>query len=343
MTVPATEPYSRWRLRESLDRLAVSYDATARAIDTFTRAAQGYDPHSTRRGAADRLRSAADWMTSRRDWARILWFAATLLLTGSFLVWISPAIVRRFIPGPVPVVLAAAPGLLVTLTLAGTAAGLARAPFRTGSRSWLFAIALTGWAGWVATWLIGVADLAVWFATAAAVLSAAVAGAAFLAASQSAAAPARHVLTRVRPAQPPRRLLARQRAAQKRLRRHAGRWSIAAHACGLAVGGSPLAVAALNRLLSEGVPGELPVQDTDAFPIQLLTTLVRYQPDPLGARLRAASARLLPFQAQSIAPSDRSTRLWLPSTSTTRSRHRTSQATTSSSVRILVVPERSRL
>jgi len=205
-------------------------------------------------------------------------------------------------------VLAAAPGALVTLTLGGTAAGLVRAPFRVGSRSWPFAIALAGCAAWVATWLIGVASLATWFAIATAVLSAAVAGTAFLAASQPAAAPPRHVLTRVRPPRPPRRLLARQRVAQKRLRRHADRWSSAAHACGLAVGGSPPVVAALNRLLSEGAPAELPVQDTDAFHMQILTTLVRYQPGLLGARLRAASARLLPHQAQSIALPDRSTR-----------------------------------
>ena len=67
-------------------------------------------------------------------------------------------------------------------------------------------------------------------------------------------------------------------------------------------------LAALNRLLSEGAPAELPVQDTDAFHMQILTTLVRYQPGLLGARLRAASARLLPHQAQSIALPDRSTR-----------------------------------
>ena len=342
MTGRLQEPHSRWRLRESLDRLAVSYDATARAIDTFTRATQAYDPHSTRRGAADRLRCAADWVAGRWDWARILWFAVTLLLTGSFLAWISLAIARRFVPGPVPVVLAAAPGVLVALTLGGTAHGLARTPVRTGTRSWLFAIALTGWAGWMATWLIGVDDLVVWFAAATAVLSAAVAGAAFLAASQPATTPPRQVLSRVRPARPPWRLLARQRAAQRRLRRHAGRWSIAAHACGLAVGGSPPAAAALNRLLSEGAPGELPVQDADAFPIQLLATLVRYQPDPLGARLRAASARLLPYQAHAIAPPNRRTRLWPPSTSTARSTYRTWPAAICTTASSATVPERSR-
>lgn len=306
MTAPAPAPYSRWRLREGLDRLAVSYDAAAQAIDTLTRAAQGYDPHSAPDGAMDRLRSAVRRVAGRRGWARVLWFAATLLLTGSFLAWISLAIVRRFIPGPVPIALAVVPGVLATLTLAGTA-GLVRVPFRAGSRSWPFAIALAGCAAWMATWLIGVAGLATWFATAAAVLSAAVAGAAFLAASRPAASPSRHIPIRVRPARPRRRLLARQRAAQKRLCRHADRWSHAAHACGLAVGGSPPVEVALNRLLTAGTLGELPVQDVNAFHMQILTTLVRYHPGPLHARLRAASDRLVPSPARSIALSDRST------------------------------------
>jgi hypothetical protein len=308
VTAPASEPHSRWRLRERLDRLAVSYDAAARGIDIFTRAAQGYDPRAARPGTWDRLRSAAHRVSGGRGWARVLWFAATLLLTGSFLAWISLAIVRQFIPAPVPVVLAAAPGVLVTLTLGGTAAGLVRGPFGARARSWPFAIALVGCAAWVATWLIGVAGLEAWFATAAAVLSAAVAGAAFLAASQPAAAPPVHVPARVRQARPPRRLLARQWFAQKRLRRHADRWSSAAHACGRAIGGSPSVEAALNRLLSAGTLGELPVQDINAFHLQILTTLTRYQPGPLEARLRAAGTRLLPHQAQSIAIPDRSTR-----------------------------------
>jgi hypothetical protein len=306
VTAPIPAPYSRWRLRESADRLAVSYDAAAQAIDTFTRAAQGYDPHSAPDGAMHRLRSAVSRVAGHRGWTRVLWFAATLLLTGSFLAWVSLAIVRRFIPGPVPLVLAVVPGVLATLTLAGTA-GLVRAPFRAGPRSWPFAIALAGCAAWLATWLIGVAGLATWYATAAAMLSAAVAGAAFLAASRPAASSSRHIPIRDRPAKPRRRLLARQRAAQKRLHRHADRWSHAAHACGLAVGESPPVEVALNRLLTGGTLGELPVKDVSAFHMQILTTLVRYQPGPLDVRLRTASDRLVRSPGQSIARSDRST------------------------------------
>jgi hypothetical protein len=325
MTPRLPEPHSRWRLRERLDRLGVSYDAAARAIDVFARAVQGYDPRSPCSGAA-RIRAAARRMAGSRGWLHVFWFTATLLLAGALLSWISLAIVRRFIPGPVPVVLAVAPGVLVTLTLAGTAAGLARAPVRNASRSWPFAIALAGSAAWVATWLIGVADLAMWFSVGTAVLSAAVTGAAFLAASQPAPRPAGRDPAPARPPRPPRRLLTRQQRARWRLRRHAKRWSSAAHTCGLEADGSTPAGEALNRLLSTGTLGDLPVRDLDAFQVQMLTTLLRYQPDPLESRLRAASERLLPIPAQSIALADRSIRLWPPSTSTATSTHGTSPA-----------------
>lgn len=308
MTPRAPEPHSRWRLREKLDHLAVSYDAATEAIDTFARATQDYDPYSARPGAAARLRAGLRQIADSRGWLRVFWFTATLLLASAFLAWISLAIVRRFIPGPVPVVLAAAPGALVALTLGGTAAGVARAPLRNGSRFWPFAIALAGCAAWVATWLIGVAGVEIWFGVGTAVLSAAVTGAAFLAASQSEPRPTGRDPVRARPPRPPRRLLAHQRAAQQRLRGHEERWSSAAHTCGLAADGSAPAEEALNRLLSTGTLGELPVQDVDTFHIQMLTTLLRYQPGPLVARLRAASERLLPTPAQSIAIPDRSIR-----------------------------------
>jgi hypothetical protein len=308
VTPRASEPHSRWRLRASLDRLAVSYDAATEAIDAFARAAQDYDPHSARPGAAARLRAGVRQMAGNRGWLRVFWFTATLLLASAFLVWISLAIVRRFIPGPVPVVLASAPGVLVALALSGTAAGLTRAPLRNGSRFWPFAIALAGCAAWVATWLLGVAGVEPWFGVGTAVLSAAVTSAAFLAASQPAPQPTGRDPAPARPPHPPRRLLAHQQTAQQRLRGHEERWSSAAHACGLAAGGSAPAEEALNRLLSTGTLGELPVQDVDTFHTQMLTTLVRYQPGPLAARLRAASERLLPTPAQSIAISDRSIR-----------------------------------
>jgi len=300
VTPRAPEPHSRWRLREKVDQLAASYDTAAAAIDAFVRAAQDYDAHSARPGAAARLRLRARQMAGSRGWLRVFWFIATLLLAGAFLAWISLAIVRRFIPGPVPVVLAAAPGVLVALTLGGTAAGLTRAPLRNGSRSWSFAIALAGCAAWVAIWLIGVAGVETWFGVGTAVLSAAVTGAAFLAASQPTAQPPELDPAPPRPSRPPRRLLARQQTAQKRMRGHEERWSRAAHACGRAAGGSAPAEEALNRLLSTGTLGELPVQDLDAFHVQMLTTLLRYQPGPLVARLRAAGKRLLPTPAQSI-------------------------------------------
>jgi hypothetical protein len=305
MTSRAPEPHSRWRLREKLDRLAVSYDAAAEAIDAFARAARDYDPDQARPALAARVRTAIRRIAGSHGWPRIIWFIATLLLAGSFMAWISLAITRRFIPGPIPAALAVAPGVLVTLTLAGTAAALAGTPPRQGYRSWPFAIALAGCAAWVVTWLIGVASVTAWFAAGTAVLAAAVTGAAFLVASQLTARPPSSHPVRSR-SRPPRRLLARQQAAQKRLRGHAAQWSSAAHACGRAVGVSTEAGGAMNTLLSTGSLGEIPGPDMDAFHIQVLTTLLRYEPDSLRVRLQAASERLRPEPVYSIATPDRS-------------------------------------
>jgi hypothetical protein len=305
MTPRAPEPHSRWRLRERLDRLAVSYDAAAGAIDVFARAVQDYDPDRARPALTARVRAAIRRLAGTHGWPRIIWFTATLLLAGSFLAWISLAIVRRFVLGPVPAGPAAVPGVLVTLTLAGTAAALAGAPSYRGYRSWPFAIALAGCAAWVATWLIGVVGAAAWFAAITAVLAAAVTGAAFLVASQLPARPPGSYPTRAR-SRPPRRLLARQRAAQQQLRGHAARWSGAAHACGLALGGSAEAEDAMNQLLTTGSLSEMTGLGLEVFHIQVLTTLLRYQPDALRVRLQAASERLQADPVYSIATPDRS-------------------------------------
>jgi len=112
MTPRAPEPHSRWRLRERLDRLAVSYDAAAGAIDVFARAVQDYDPDRARPALTARVRAAIRRLAGTHGWPRIIWFTATLLLAGSFLAWISLAIVRRFVLGPVPAGPAAVPGVL---------------------------------------------------------------------------------------------------------------------------------------------------------------------------------------------------------------------------------------
>jgi hypothetical protein len=329
MTAPQLEPHSRWRLRDRLDRLAKSYDAAASAIDAFTRAAQGYDPCTPRTRTAARLWATTRRQTTRRAWSRILWFTATLLLAGFLLAWISLDIMREFIPGPVPTALAAAPGLLLTLALGGTAIlGSAPVPAERRSwrntqhsrevrvgpaldpvRSWPFAITLTGCAAWITTWLAGVAAIPVWFALTTGILSSAVTGAAFLAAGRATTPRADTELDHEpRLPAPSRRLLARQQTAQRRLREHAGLWSSAAHACGLTASGSAEAAVALNRLLTTGELGDLPGEGLDAFHTQMLVTLYRQQPGPLNAQLGAASARLLPQRYQLLPATDRNFR-----------------------------------
>lgn len=326
MTSQQIEPHARWKLRKSLDELADSYDAAAAAIDAFTRAAHGYDPAMPRPGAIARLRAAMHHGVARRGWARTLWFAATFLLAASFLGWISQQIMRQFIPGPIPAALALAPGVLLALALGGTARLLADgrysargrflrqaspprppagSPVSAAGRPWLFAVVLSGCAAWIATWLIGVADIPVGPAVACAALSAAVGAAAFVAAglpapTEAAGPPVRDP----RPGAPPRRLLAREQAAQQGLREHARQWSTVARACGLALEGSMEAEAALNRLLSTGELGDMPAEGLDTFHTQMLVTLLRYAPDTLRTPLRAASQRLLPNGKQPLPAAD---------------------------------------
>lgn len=330
MTSQQPEPHIRWRLRESLDDLALSYDSAASAIDAFIRSAYAFDPTTPRPGAVARFRTATCRGVARHGWSRILWFAATLLLASWFLGWISVGILRRFIPGPIPSGLAVAPGVLLTLAVAGTAALLVSTPLSDAARrpqepsfswpppdgpvpgSWricLLAVVLAGCAAWITTWLVGVAGIPVWFAVTAAALSAAVMAAAFAAAGRPAMSKASTGAARgPGPARPPRRLLARQQAAQQRLRGHARQWSSVAHACGLTLGGSAEGESALNRLLNTGELGDMPAEGLNTFHTQMLVTLLRYQPSPLMAQLRTASQRLLPDEIQPLPATDRNTR-----------------------------------
>jgi hypothetical protein len=329
MTSRPAEPHTRWRLRTSLDELADSYDSAAAAIDAFTRTAHGYDPALLRPGAVARLRAAVRRGVARRGWARTLWFAATFLLAASFLGWISQEILRRFIPGSIPAVLATTPGVLLSLALGGTARLLADGSFFAGApgpqqtlprrsaggpgrdagRVWLFVVVLTGCAAWIATWLIGVAGIPAWPAVACAALSAAVGAAAFVAAGLTGPPQAgAYPVPGLRPGAPPRRLRAREETAQQRLREHARQWSTVARACGLALGGSAEAEGALNRLLSTGQLGDIPAEGMDTFHTQVLVTLLRYEPDRLRAQLRAASQRLLPDGTQPLPAADRTIR-----------------------------------
>lgn len=327
MTARQPQPHSRWKLRDSTDRLAHSYDAAATAIDAFMRASEGYDPYAPRPNAAARIRDAARQVGSRR-WARLLWLTAILLMAGFLLAWISRAILLEFMPGPVPAAAAVAPGLLLALSV-GCTALLAGAPAASAARSrrytqsqptalasparsiavgWPFLVSLAGCAVWVTVWLAEVVIIPVWSAATTGIVSSAVTGAALLTASRPLTSrPSTGPARTAGPAAPPRRLLARQQTAQKRLRAHTGLWSSAAQACGLAFSGSAGAVEALNHLLATGELGAIPGEEMDAFHTQLLVTLRQHQPGPLGDRLGVASARLTP-PAHQLLPADRSTR-----------------------------------
>ena len=110
-------PHSRWLIRESIDRLAASYDAVTVAVDALTRSA-------VLRSSAGDGPTIRQRITGGRGWARTVWFGVATLLTGLFMAWISVRLVRHLsvAPGIVTVL----PGLLLALGLAVTASQAAK-------------------------------------------------------------------------------------------------------------------------------------------------------------------------------------------------------------------------
>lgn len=306
------KPYSRWRLTDTLDQLAETYDAAASAVDAFSRSAFFYDPMAPRPTIRARARASLHAWGARRGWPRTAWFAVTSILAIGFMAWISMRILGKLAPGTPPAVVAMVPGLLLALALVGTsvltASALASYVTRPGQQArwpapaWphaLFAVCLTGCAAWVAVWLISTARVHVWAATLIGVLSTTLTGAVLLMAGRPAMPARTGGLPSVRqPAPAPRQLLAQQRRAQALLRGHTRKWSVAAHQCGAAVKGSTEAEATLLQLLAED-DGDQPSPDVEVFHAQLIGTLARYRPDLLRRRLNEASRSLLPQAARS--------------------------------------------
>ena len=312
MTASQLEPYSRWRLKDTIDRLAGTYDEAASAVDAFSRSAFGYDPMVPRPTVRARMRASLGAWVARRGWPRATWFMATAILAAGFMAWISVRIVRHLVSGTPPVTVAAVPGLLLTLALIGTAVltagGLPRPLPRPGRPAgwpppaWpraLFGGSLAGCAAWVTIWLTSTAGVNVRAALPVGVVSVVLTGAVLLIACR-AIPPARTagVPAVRRPAPAPRRLLAQQRRAQELLRGHVREWSIAAHQCGAAMEGSAEAEAVLLWLLADGAADQ-PLTGVGVFHAQLLGSLSRYRPDPLRLRLHEASRNLLPYATRS--------------------------------------------
>lgn len=312
MTALPPEPHSRWRLVDAVDRLAVSYDSATMAIDAFVRSARGYDPLAPRPRLRTRFRAAVRGWIAARGWPQTAWLVTTALLAGSFMAWVSLRLLRPLSPGALPAAVAALPGILLTLALAGAAVLVAaswpaaRSPHARRRAGWpalLLALSAVASVTWLTAWLVSQAGMTGWIALVAAVLAVSVTAFTFLAASMPASSglgpapagespaslPAGHLSEPV-----PRQLLGRQRSAQESLRGHARQWSSAARQCGVALGGCADAQAALARLLTDGTLGELPPDGLEVFHAQILGTLSRFRPDPLSARLQETSQRLLP-------------------------------------------------
>jgi hypothetical protein len=302
MMTAQPEPHSRWRLVKTVDGLASSYDAAARAIDALARSAGGYDPGLPRTGA--QLRAAGRRWVEARGLTRTAWFMTSTFLMALFLAWISLRILRHALGETVPAVLGVVPGILLALALSGTAAltAAALAAMTGGSQvrqpripvaGWLLAVAGVGIVAWTAAWLIWVTGLAAWAAGPIALIVAGVLIVALVAASLPLPSQDRLLRAQPQPTRPPRRTLSRQREAQKLVRKHARLWSLAAQHCGLAVSDCPAAQAALARLVMQDELGELSPADLQSFHAQLLATLSAFRLGPLRTRLDEAGQQLL--------------------------------------------------
>ena len=103
------KPYSRWRLTDTLDQLAETYDAAASAVDAFSRSAFFYDPMAPRPTIRARARASLHAWGARRGWPRTAWFAVTSILAIGFMAWISMRILGKLAPGTPPAVVAMVP------------------------------------------------------------------------------------------------------------------------------------------------------------------------------------------------------------------------------------------
>ncbi len=283
-------PHSRWLIRESIDRLAVSHDAAIVTVEVLARSTAVRSSTSPGSTLPQRI-------TGRRGWPRTVWFGVTTLLTGLLLAWISVRLVQHLSTAPNAV--AVLPGLLLTVALATSALQSANhgerlLNARTFPAAWpwtLLAAATIGSVAWITLWLVLTTDTAAWvaFTCGVSLVAAVVAG----------------MLALARPGQPalaatpraprlPRRLRAQRRRAQRRLREHTRDWNQIVHQYGVAIADSDAAAFALARLLAD--EADLPLEGIDPYNTLILTALRKYHPAPLTASFDAAVGPLNEFR-----------------------------------------------
>lgn len=283
-------PHSRWLIRESIDRLAVSHDAVSVTVEVLTRSAIVHSSASPGPTLPQRI-------TGRRGWPRTVWFGVTTLLTGLLLVWISVRLVQHLSTAPNAV--AILPGLLLTTALATSALLSAKhleRPLNTrpfpAARPWaLLAAATVGSVAWIILWLVLTTDTAAWaaFTYGVALVASVVAGMLAL------AHPVRPALAATpRAPRLPRRLRAQRRRAQRRLRKHARDWNLTVHQYGVVMADSDATANALARLLADET--DLPLEGIDPYNTLILNALRKYHPAPLTASFDAAVGHLNDFR-----------------------------------------------
>ena len=301
MTSPASTPvpHSRWFVREDVNRLAASHAKTAEAISALHTAA---DIHRDRGLAMRPVRPPfRQRMAMRRDWPQVIWFCLVLLGATLFLGWVSARLVARL--APVPVFVAALPGVL----LAAAAGGAARFGTHSIKRRRNIGpagilpslIPLTaasaGVAAWVSLWLVVTSDTPAWTAVVFALCLTLAVAVALMTSSYLGGPPAEYIAPRATSASVarphPRRLRTRHRRARSRLDDHTRQWTAAVHRYAMTIPGIGHPEKVLASLLADDIE-RLPLDGLDPFDAMILCGLRDYHPAALAADLSVASAKL---------------------------------------------------
>jgi hypothetical protein len=285
MTTTAPAPHSRWLIRAEVDRLAASRADVVAAISALSA------PVQPRRTIRQRIAAVPDW-------PRTVWLSLLLVATTFFLIWVSIRLVAHL--APLPIFVAAAPGVLLTAAMAGAAHYQVRADHRQEIpgiagvlRPSLPLAAASGCVvTWLTLWLVLTSGTPTWLAVVfAMILTGATAVAMVTRSSRTSAAdlkPAEYASARSKPSLSMRR---QHRRARKRLLRHTRRWMSAAHRYAGTIMGTGEPERTLASLIS-GYDESFSPDSVDPYDLMILTTLWNCHPEPLGASLAAAADKL---------------------------------------------------
>jgi hypothetical protein len=296
MTTGTAAPHSRWALQAMVSGLAASHaDATA-AIRALTAAEALRDRPRNWPPLSHLLYRIRGW-----GWFQAIRLSLAITLTALFMAWISVRLVTHL--AALPALVAAIPGVLLTMALVATASYAARSLRQPAAaladllRAWgPLAIAAASLTAWIALWLARAGGIPAWpAATFALALTVALAVVMVTCAYPGMPAAAVTALPAGGDSYGRRKQSVRSRIrhkrARKRLDHHRRNWVESAHRYAMAIVGTGQPERALARLI-DGYGESFPLEDIDPYDVIILSALRSCHPAPLAASLDAVAERL---------------------------------------------------